>query len=194
MARTALIVFALLISACATSTWTPQTVVTLHDVDPELAETEGADLRYRAVEAPACDGQRRCRDVVSTAQFRTYTWKPLCDGRYCDLEQLELTDVLRESAEVAFTTEQMLAARAILRDGNADGADRERLVAFVRDSLQTVGPRITAARQLLEDRGAGVANSESVAEAQANLSRAQAHLDELLQPHRRGWKTAAVSN
>lgn len=185
-----LTLLAALLSCAACSTWTPPKSVTLHDIDPALAHEEGADLRYQLSEPVECQG-RGCRDMTTSAEtLVTYHWRALCDGQFCDAAELEYVALVREAAEVGFTTEQVVAARSILATRTCSLAERKRLESFVEERLARLSDRIHATEDGLtripgDDDFAALLARDDVREellaAWSNLERSR----ELLQMPRR---------
>lgn len=197
MKTTTLIILALLTVGC--STWTPTKTVTLRDVEPQLAETEGADLRYLSVPPPQCKGERGCRNTTSSAKFTVYQWTPLCDGAYCGANELAYVDVAREAAHLAFVAEQLVAAQTLLRRDDLSADERLRYEEFVQRTHASLPQKIEATvltfnqlaqpdELMVEQRDRALAE---VAKARDYLQRARTLLGEAapeLDGPRHAWK------
>lgn len=166
----------LLLAACAGPS--PNRTVTLQDVDPELAETEGTDLRYRTVERPDCEGAACRRHATEAEALTMYRWQELCDGRFCDSVELQYVELIREAALIAFTAEQLSAASKLLLHEDTKGADRERLQTFLQEGLADIEARIAATDGSLDDLPQDTfANPRLRAEAKRSVDRAHSYLN-----------------
>lgn len=148
--KTTLTILAALVLCVGCSTWTPQKTVTLRDVEPELAQTEGSDLRYLLADPVECEGME-CRNLTSKGvSLEVYHWHALCDGQFCDSVELEYVAYVREAAEIAFIAEQMVAARKILAMNDSTPLEQERLRAFITIREENIIARLQLAESGLQ--------------------------------------------